>query len=179
MIAGQSLGRNNDGCASASSTRGASGQSTAAHTFATGETAAGRSTPLTANPIRQKTGRTEVQYRWGRQTFSPRILKQASRAKNERHPLPLQKLLSPPHTRSGGSSKASMQRGFPARLSETRDYSQTGILNGGKVFSSIGLWDSSHGGSFKCVPNWSTGSSKAKPGGSVAISKSTPPGSRK
>jgi len=29
----------------------------------------------------QKTGRTEAQYRWGRQTFSPRMLKQANGAK--------------------------------------------------------------------------------------------------
>jgi hypothetical protein len=33
-------------------------------------------------PARQKTGRTEAQYRWGRQTFSPRLLKQANGAKN-------------------------------------------------------------------------------------------------
>ena len=39
--------------------------------------------PLTAKPARQKTGRTEAQYRWGRQTFSPRLLKQADGAKNE------------------------------------------------------------------------------------------------
>lgn len=32
-------------------------------------------------PTRQKTGRTEAQYRWGRQTFSPRLLKQADGAK--------------------------------------------------------------------------------------------------
>jgi hypothetical protein len=32
-------------------------------------------------PTRQKTGRTQAQYRWGRQTFSPRMLKQASGAK--------------------------------------------------------------------------------------------------
>ena len=32
-------------------------------------------------PPRQKTGRTEAQYRWGRQTFSPRMLKQAGAAK--------------------------------------------------------------------------------------------------
>jgi hypothetical protein len=32
-------------------------------------------------PPRQKTGRTEAQYRWGRQTFSPRLLKQAGSAK--------------------------------------------------------------------------------------------------
>ena len=32
-------------------------------------------------PTRQKTGRTEAQYRWGRQTFSPRMLKQANSAK--------------------------------------------------------------------------------------------------
>jgi hypothetical protein len=30
---------------------------------------------------RQKTGRTQAQYRWGRQTFSPRMLKQANGAK--------------------------------------------------------------------------------------------------
>jgi hypothetical protein len=34
-----------------------------------------------AQPTRQKTGRTEAQYRWGRQTFSPRMLKQADGAK--------------------------------------------------------------------------------------------------
>jgi hypothetical protein len=32
-------------------------------------------------PTRQKTGRTEAQYRWGRQTISPRMLKQADGAK--------------------------------------------------------------------------------------------------
>ena len=37
--------------------------------------------PSTAKPTRQKTGRTEAQYRWGRQTFSPRLLKQADGAK--------------------------------------------------------------------------------------------------
>jgi hypothetical protein len=37
--------------------------------------------PLVPNPPRQKTGRTEAQYRWGRQTFSPRMLKQADGAK--------------------------------------------------------------------------------------------------
>ena len=35
----------------------------------------------TPKPTRQKTGRTEAQYRWGRQTFSPRLLKQADGAK--------------------------------------------------------------------------------------------------
>ncbi len=35
----------------------------------------------TPQPARQKTGRTEAQYRWGRQTFSPRMLKQADGAK--------------------------------------------------------------------------------------------------
>jgi hypothetical protein len=35
----------------------------------------------TPKPIRQKTGRTEAQYRWGRQTISPRMLEQASGAK--------------------------------------------------------------------------------------------------
>lgn len=35
----------------------------------------------TPKPLRQKTGRTEAQYRWGRQTFSPRMLEQAGRAK--------------------------------------------------------------------------------------------------
>jgi hypothetical protein len=35
----------------------------------------------TPKPTRQKTGRTEAQYRWGRQTISPRMLKQASGAK--------------------------------------------------------------------------------------------------
>ena len=35
----------------------------------------------TPQPLRQKTGRTEAQYRWGRQTFSPRMLKQAGDAK--------------------------------------------------------------------------------------------------
>ena len=39
------------------------------------------STPTAAKPTRQKTGRTEAQYRWGRQTFSPRMLKQAGGAK--------------------------------------------------------------------------------------------------
>jgi hypothetical protein len=42
--------------------------------------------PPTPKPTRQKTGRTEGQYRWGRQTFSPRLLKQADGAKNETHP---------------------------------------------------------------------------------------------
>ena len=37
--------------------------------------------PSTPEPARQKTGRTEGQYRWGRQTFSPRLLKQADGAK--------------------------------------------------------------------------------------------------
>jgi hypothetical protein len=32
-------------------------------------------------PTRQKTGRTQAQYRWGRQTFSPRMLQQAGGAK--------------------------------------------------------------------------------------------------
>ncbi len=35
----------------------------------------------TAKPTRQKTGRTEAQYRWGRHTFSPRMLNQAGGAK--------------------------------------------------------------------------------------------------
>jgi len=35
----------------------------------------------TPKPTQQKTGRTEAQYRWGRQTFSPRMLKQAGGAK--------------------------------------------------------------------------------------------------
>src|SRR5258708_28053396 len=38
-------------------------------------------TPSTPQPTRQKTGRTEAQYRWGRHTFSPRLLKQAGDAK--------------------------------------------------------------------------------------------------
>jgi hypothetical protein len=39
--------------------------------------------PVASTPksVRQKTGRTEAQYRWGRQTFSPRMLKQANGAK--------------------------------------------------------------------------------------------------
>jgi hypothetical protein len=37
--------------------------------------------PSTPKPTRQKTGRTEAQYRWGRQTFSARMLKQADGAK--------------------------------------------------------------------------------------------------
>ena len=37
--------------------------------------------PSTPQPTRQKTGRTQAQYRWGRHTFSPRMLKQASGAK--------------------------------------------------------------------------------------------------
>jgi hypothetical protein len=37
--------------------------------------------PSTPQLTRQKTGRTEAQYRWGRQTFSSRMLKQASDAK--------------------------------------------------------------------------------------------------
>jgi hypothetical protein len=37
--------------------------------------------PSTPQPVRQKTGRTEAQYRWGRHTFSPRMLKQADGAK--------------------------------------------------------------------------------------------------
>ena len=37
--------------------------------------------PSTPKPTRQKTGRTEAQYRWGRQTFSPRMLKQADEGK--------------------------------------------------------------------------------------------------
>ena len=35
--------------------------------------------------VRQKTGRTGAQYRWGRHTFSPRMLNQAGGAKNETH----------------------------------------------------------------------------------------------
>lgn len=35
----------------------------------------------TPKPTRQPTGRTQAQYRWGRQTFSPRLLKQAGGAK--------------------------------------------------------------------------------------------------
>lgn len=38
-------------------------------------------TASTPKPTRQKTGRTEAQYRWGRHTFSPRMLKQANGAK--------------------------------------------------------------------------------------------------
>jgi hypothetical protein len=37
--------------------------------------------PSTPKPTRQKTGRTQAQYRWGRQTFSSRLLKQADGAK--------------------------------------------------------------------------------------------------
>jgi hypothetical protein len=37
--------------------------------------------PSTPQSARQKTGRTEAQYRWGRHTFSPRMLKQADGAK--------------------------------------------------------------------------------------------------
>jgi hypothetical protein len=39
------------------------------------------SVPSAPKPTRQKTGRTEAQYRWGRQTFAPRMLKQADGAK--------------------------------------------------------------------------------------------------
>jgi hypothetical protein len=39
------------------------------------------SAPSITKPTRQKTGRTEAQYRWGRQTISPRMLKQADGAK--------------------------------------------------------------------------------------------------
>jgi hypothetical protein len=39
------------------------------------------SAPPTARAARQKTGRTQAQYRWGRQTISPRLLKQANGAK--------------------------------------------------------------------------------------------------
>src|SRR5216683_4904318 len=70
---------------------------------------------------------------------------------------------------------------FSERLS-SQTYSPSsspGRYNGIKVCSSIGLCDSSQGGSFRCVPSCSIGSSTAKPGGSVAISKSTPPGSLK
>jgi hypothetical protein len=42
--------------------------------------------PTAAKPIRQKTGRTEAQYRWGRQTISHRLLQQAADAKKETHP---------------------------------------------------------------------------------------------
>jgi hypothetical protein len=42
--------------------------------------------PSPSQPTRQKIGRTVGQYRWGRQTFSPRLLKQADGAKNETHP---------------------------------------------------------------------------------------------
>jgi hypothetical protein len=35
----------------------------------------------TPKPTRQKTGRTQAQYRWGRQTISPRLLKQADGTK--------------------------------------------------------------------------------------------------
>lgn len=38
--------------------------------------------PVPSPPAPQKTGRTQAQYRWGRQTFSPRLLKQAGGAKN-------------------------------------------------------------------------------------------------
>jgi len=37
--------------------------------------------PPTTKAARQKTGRTQAQYRWGRQTISPRLLKQANDAK--------------------------------------------------------------------------------------------------
>ena len=37
--------------------------------------------PSAPKPTRQKTGRTEAQYRWGRQTISPRLLQQAAGAK--------------------------------------------------------------------------------------------------
>jgi hypothetical protein len=37
--------------------------------------------PSTPKPTRQKTRRAEAQYRWGRHTFSPRMLKQADGAK--------------------------------------------------------------------------------------------------
>ncbi len=37
--------------------------------------------PSAPKPMRQKTGRTQAQYRWGRQTFSLRMLKQANGAK--------------------------------------------------------------------------------------------------
>lgn len=37
--------------------------------------------PSAPKPTRQKTGRTEAQYRWGRQTISPRMLAQAGGAK--------------------------------------------------------------------------------------------------
>jgi hypothetical protein len=45
------------------------------------QTAPALSTASTPKPRRQKTGRTQAQYRWGRQTFSPRMLKQANGAK--------------------------------------------------------------------------------------------------
>ena len=37
--------------------------------------------PSTPQPTRQKTGRTQAQSRWGRHTFSPRMLQQAGSAK--------------------------------------------------------------------------------------------------
>ncbi|MDQ6662593.1 MAG: hypothetical protein M3Z24_16715 [Chloroflexota bacterium] len=37
--------------------------------------------PPPPKPLRQKTGRTEAQKRWGRRTFSPRLLQQAGGAK--------------------------------------------------------------------------------------------------
>jgi hypothetical protein len=43
--------------------------------------------PSTPKPTRQKTGRTEAQYRWGRHTFSARMLKQADGAKKCNAPL--------------------------------------------------------------------------------------------
>ncbi len=56
--------------------------------------------PSTPKPTRQKTGRKEALYRWGRQTFSSRMLKQADGAKkvkrtrrNTQHVLPHVKIL--------------------------------------------------------------------------------------
>jgi hypothetical protein len=53
--------------------------------------------PSTPQSARQKTGRTEAQYRWGRHTFSPRMLKQADGAKKCNAPGTIRSLVIPAH----------------------------------------------------------------------------------
>ena len=64
-------------------------------------------------------------------------------------------------------------------LTSRQIYCQPGRRSRGRMRSSTGRCDSSHGGRRSFEPSSAGASSAVNPGGSVAISKSTPPGSRK
>ena len=73
----------------------------------------------------------------------------------------------------GQEDVRSIEAGVPAHGTSTSSCS------GGRLAAICSRLGSSHGGSLRCRPSSSSGSSTSKPGESVAISNSTPPGSRK